>query len=81
MKNIPSAIAMIAWSVYALAGAYTVAQLGLLPGGTRTYTSAINKAGQVVGMGDTYSQTSEPRMRRRAPQQASTTLLGRLPRH
>jgi probable HAF family extracellular repeat protein len=54
MKITISAIAMIAWSGYALAGNYTVTQLGLLPGGTYTNASAINNEGQVVGYADDY---------------------------
>lgn len=54
MKSILPAIAMITWSGYALAGDYTVAQLGLLPGGTFNYVTAINNAGQAVGGGDTF---------------------------
>jgi probable HAF family extracellular repeat protein len=70
MKNILSAIALIAWSGYALAGDYTVAQLGLLPGGTYTDASAINNAGQVVGTADDYFRNGIPNF----PENSSATI-------
>ena len=48
MRNIMCAIALLAWSGCALAHEYTVTRLGLLPGGTYAYATAINNADQVV---------------------------------